>query len=120
MKCNVRNFLRCHHLSSWLKVLIGNQTREKLRSWFAPPNPSVNHNTACGTQHDGTAEWFIRGSTFGEWKKNGFLLWIRGNRMLLKHFHTFMTVNVVWFFSGVWQEYPLVRSYTTIPVIRNL
>ncbi|KAI0274204.1 hypothetical protein BGY98DRAFT_1188657 [Russula aff. rugulosa BPL654] len=55
------------------------QSREKLRTWLAPPNPSVNHNTAHDTQHDGTANWFIQGPTFDEWKTNGSLLWIRGN-----------------------------------------
>jgi hypothetical protein len=57
-----------------------NQSREKLRSWLAPPNPSVNHNIACDLQHHGTATWFIEGNRFREWKANGSLLWIRGNR----------------------------------------
>ena len=57
--------------------------RDKLRSWLSPPDPSVNHNTACKTQHGGTATWFIQGSTFQDWKKNGSLLWVRGNRTLL-------------------------------------
>ena len=61
--------------------------------WLAPPNPSINHNTARATQHDGTAEWFISGSTFDEWKTDGSLLWIRGNRMLIRPFHTFMIAN---------------------------
>ncbi|KAH9985049.1 ankyrin repeat-containing domain protein, partial [Russula compacta] len=51
----------------------------ELRTWLSPPDPSINHNTACETQHDGTARWFIQGSTFRDWKKNGSLLWIRGN-----------------------------------------
>ncbi|KAH9960939.1 hypothetical protein BC827DRAFT_1206419 [Russula dissimulans] len=32
-----------------------NQSREKLQSWLCPPNPSINHNIACDTRHDGTA-----------------------------------------------------------------
>src|SRR5260370_38243903 len=56
--------------------------QEKLRSWISPPDPSVNHITASKTQRGGTAKWFIQGSTFQDWKKNGSLLWIRGNRML--------------------------------------
>ena len=60
----------------------GIQSRDQLRTWLAPPNFSINHNTACGTQHDGTTKWFIEGGAFDEWKKNGSLLWIRGNRML--------------------------------------
>ncbi|KAF8500753.1 ankyrin repeat-containing domain protein [Russula emetica] len=59
--------------------MLVNQSRKELRQWLAPPNPSINHNTACNTQHDGTAEWFIQGSTFDQWKTNGSLLWIRGN-----------------------------------------
>ena len=54
--------------------------RDKLRSWLSPPDPSVNHNTACKTQHGGTATWFIQGSIFRDWKMNGSLLWVRGNR----------------------------------------
>ncbi len=74
-------------------MFIGNQSREKLREWLAPPNPSINHNTARGTQHGGTAKWFLQGNTFDEWKENGSLLWIRGNRTLLSLYHPFMTAN---------------------------
>jgi len=56
-----------------------NQSREKLRTWLLPPNPSINHNVVYDAYHYGSAMWFIQGSTFGEWKKNGSLLWIRGN-----------------------------------------
>jgi len=56
-----------------------NQLQEKLRTWLSPPDPSINHNTAHKTQHSGTATWLIEGDTFREWKKNGSLLWIRGN-----------------------------------------
>ena len=64
-------------------MLTGNQMQEKLRSWIAPPDPSVNHNTACKIQHAGTARWFLQGSTFQDWKKNGSLLWLCGNRTTL-------------------------------------
>ncbi|KAH9955033.1 hypothetical protein BC827DRAFT_912226 [Russula dissimulans] len=56
-----------------------NQSQEKLRTWLSPPDPSINHNTAYKTQHNGTATWFIQGNTFREWKQSGSLLWIRGN-----------------------------------------
>ncbi|KAI0291192.1 hypothetical protein B0F90DRAFT_402769 [Multifurca ochricompacta] len=56
-----------------------NQSREKLRGWLSPPNPSINHNIARETHHGGTATWFTEGGTFDEWKTNGSLLWIRGN-----------------------------------------
>jgi len=57
--------------------------RDKFRAWLSPPDPSINHNTACEIHHGETATWFIEGSTFQEWKENGSLLWIRGNRMVL-------------------------------------
>jgi len=75
-------------------MLTGEQKRTKFRTWLSPPNPSVNHNTACDIQHKGTATWFIQGSKFKEWKKNGSLLWIRGNRMFLPACQYFTTVNV--------------------------
>ena len=74
-------------------VFTGNRSRTELRRWLTPPNPSIDHNTACSKHHDGTAEWFIQGSTFDEWKTNGSLLWIRGNRMLLLPYPTCMIAN---------------------------
>ena len=62
------------------KMRTGDQLREKLRSWLSPPDPSINHNIACGTQHEGTGMWFIQGNKFDEWRKTSSLLWIRGNR----------------------------------------
>jgi hypothetical protein len=58
--------------------------KSKFRAWLSPPDPSINHNTACDIHHNGTASWFIQDSRFREWKENGgSLLWIRGNRMFL-------------------------------------
>src|SRR5579863_97932 len=74
-------------------MLTGNQLREKLRAWLSPPNPSINHNIACDTHHEGTAAWFIRGTMFDEWKTNGSLLWIYGNRAPLPHL-SFMVANI--------------------------
>jgi len=47
-------------------------------TWLTPPDPSTNHNIACEAHHNGTAQWFIQGSTFSEWKALGSLLWIHG------------------------------------------
>ncbi|KAF8269136.1 hypothetical protein EI94DRAFT_1725834 [Lactarius quietus] len=58
----------------------GNQWQEDLRKWFSSPDPSTNHIISCGAQHEGTAEWFFRGSIFDKWKINGSLLWIHGKR----------------------------------------
>ena len=62
-------------------VFAGRQVRESLRKWVTPPDPSTNHTIACGIQHDGSAQWFFRGSIFSEWKSTGSLLWIYGKRM---------------------------------------
>lgn len=59
------------------------QLRAELRKWLNPPNPSINHNAACATQHAGTATWFTKGVAFSKWKNDNTLLWIRGNRTLL-------------------------------------
>ena len=74
-------------------MLTGNQLRGELREWLSPPNPSINHNTACDIKHEGTAMWFIQGNKFKEWKKNGSLLWIRGNRVFLPC-QLFITIKV--------------------------
>jgi hypothetical protein len=68
-------------------------SKEKLRTWLSPPDPSINHNTACATQHEGTARWFIQGSTFREWRENGSLLWIRGNRVFIPSLPPFMILS---------------------------
>ncbi|KAF8492977.1 hypothetical protein F5888DRAFT_857450 [Russula emetica] len=55
------------------------QLRENLRRWLSPPDPSTNHNIACGAHLKGTATWFLQGSTFQEWQSSSSLLWINGN-----------------------------------------
>jgi len=65
--------------------LTGKQLEEKLRAWFSPPDPSIDHTTAREIQRRGSATWFIQGSTFKEWKtrNDSSLLWIRGKRTVL-------------------------------------
>ena len=59
----------------------GDQLQERFRRWLSPPDPSINHNTARKAHHEGTAEWFIHGDTFAEWKSTtGSVLWIHGKR----------------------------------------
>jgi hypothetical protein len=64
-------------------ILAGGQLRANLRKWLSPPDPSTNHNIACGAHLKGTATWFLQGSTFQTWKSSSSLLWIHGKRMLL-------------------------------------
>ncbi|KAH9983483.1 hypothetical protein BJV74DRAFT_618971 [Russula compacta] len=58
--------------------------QQDLQSWLSPPDPWKNHNIARETSHSGTADWFVHGDTFSEWKRSGpgSLLWIHGKRML--------------------------------------
>ncbi|KAH9031827.1 hypothetical protein EDB84DRAFT_1578712 [Lactarius hengduanensis] len=55
-----------------------NELHKDLRKWVAPPDPSVNYNTASGAHHEGTAEWCTKGNTLANWKTSGSLLWIHG------------------------------------------
>ncbi|KAH8989880.1 hypothetical protein EDB86DRAFT_1841816 [Lactarius hatsudake] len=54
------------------------RSRKKSRKWLSPPDPSQNQNVACEVCYDGTATWFIQGTTFLEWRTRGSLLWIHG------------------------------------------
>ena len=59
--------------------------RQELRKWASPPDPSTNHNIACGASHKQVAGWFFEGSKIKEWKSTGSLLWIYGKRTLFVH-----------------------------------
>jgi hypothetical protein len=72
------NFISANYRA--LPILSGNQLRESIHKWLSPPDPSTNHNIACGTDHKKTASWFFQGSIFQEWKSTGSLLWIHGKR----------------------------------------
>ena len=63
-----------------LHVILENQLRENVHEWLSLPDPSTNHNIACGTHHKKTATWFFEGSIFREWKSTGSLLWVHGKR----------------------------------------
>ncbi|KAH9031136.1 hypothetical protein EDB85DRAFT_1383949 [Lactarius pseudohatsudake] len=52
--------------------------RKILKEWVFPPDPSTNHDVAYELHHGGTAQWFLQGGMFGEWKSTGSLLWIHG------------------------------------------
>ena len=58
----------------------GKHLRESVQEWLSPPDPSKNHNIACGTYHKKTAKWFFQGRIYQEWKSTGSLLWVHGKR----------------------------------------
>jgi len=101
------------------KIRTGDCLREKFRTWLSPPDPSVNHNTACDTQHEGTGMWFIQGNKFNEWRKTSSLLWVRGNRTFLLLVNLYVTINLfpLFFFSaGSGKSILWYAAFPTIPV----
>jgi hypothetical protein len=67
--------------SRLLHITTGNHLRDNLRTWLSPSNPSTNHNIACDAHHEGSAQWFFRGSIYKQWKSTGSLLWVHGKRV---------------------------------------
>jgi hypothetical protein len=70
--------------------------QDDIRSWFSPPDPWKNHNIARRSRHNGTADWFIQGDTFSEWKLSGpsSLLWVHGKRELPPNVFYFVELMV--------------------------
>jgi hypothetical protein len=66
-----------------LVSLAGKLTRQDLRKWLSPPDPSTNHNIAHRAQHEGTAMWFFECEIYKKWKSNPSLLWVHGKRTFL-------------------------------------
>ena len=64
----------------------GDILQEGIFRWLSPPDPWKNHQTACKSRHRGTADWFIQGNTFSEWRMSevpSSLLWVHGKRQLI-------------------------------------
>ena len=67
----------------------GDSLQKDIFGWLSPPDPWKNHHTACESRHPGTAEWFIHGNTFPEWRTSeapSSLLWVHGKRVLIPSF----------------------------------
>jgi hypothetical protein len=67
----------------------GDSLQKDIFGWLSPPDPWKNHHAACKSRHRGTAEWFIHGKTFPEWRTSevpGSLLWVHGKRLLIPSF----------------------------------
>lgn len=83
-----RAFNKCSVLPKVAKLtFVGDQLQENFRRWLSPPDPSKNYNIARKAHHEGSAEWFVRGNMFCEWKQaTSSLLWIHGKRTCLPIF----------------------------------
>ena len=118
IKSNVR-----HHFASSvhyrpLHITSEKQLRESIHKWLSPPNPSTNHNIACGTHHKKAATWFFQGSIFREWKSTSSLLWIHGKRVsspTTHRIHSDAILNCSW----LRQEYSLVSGCLALSIIRD-
>ena len=68
-------------------MVTGNQLRQDLHRWLAPPDPSTNHNIACNAHHKGTATWFFEGRMYKDWKSESSesLLWVHGKRASMSY-----------------------------------
>jgi hypothetical protein len=67
----------------------GDSLQHDIFRWLLPPDPWKNHHHACKLRCPGTAEWFIQGNTFSEWKASkvpGSLLWVHGIRLSIPSF----------------------------------
>jgi hypothetical protein len=67
----------------------GDYFQERILEWLLPPDPWENHHDGSKLRHRGTAEWFIQGSTFLEWRMSevpGSLLWVHGKRLSIPCF----------------------------------
>ena len=62
--------------------MTGEKLEKNIRRWLSPPDPRKNHNISRGSRHNGTAAWFVGGSTLSDWKSFGpsSLLWVHGKR----------------------------------------
>ena len=86
-----------------------------LRRWLCPPDPSTNHNIACGFHHKKTATRFLEGSIFQEWKSVGSLLWVHGKRVSCPTSHPIPSDDILKC-SWLRQEYPLVRGRLALSI----
>ena len=57
--------------------------KDAINKWLDPPDLEESLNRVRQARHKGTAEWFLRGSQFEQWKSSGTLFWIHGMRMFI-------------------------------------
>ena len=106
------NFINANYRP--LRIISENQLRENIHKWLSPPDPSTNHNIACGTYHKKAATWFFEGTFFREWKSAGSLLWIHGKRAPSPTSYPILSDDIL-NCSWLRQEYSLVSRYLALP-----
>ena len=92
----------------------GDCLQKDIFGWLSPPDPWKNHYAACKLRHPGTAEWFIYGNTFTEWRTSDVpssLLWVHGKRLSIPSFCGSTATKICFRFrSGRWKKCVLVRE----------
>jgi hypothetical protein len=79
----------------------GDSLQKDIFGWLSPPDPWKNHHAACKLRHPRSAEWFIHGNMFPEWKTSeGSLLWVHGKRLLILSFVVQQRLNILFVFTA--------------------
>jgi len=102
-------------------TLIEKLSRQDVRKWLSPPDPSTNHDTVHSTKHEGTATWFLQADIYNKWKSTPSLLWIHGKRKFLLGIFPSASLHSKGscLHSWLWQERPLVRGFYFHPTSVN-
>jgi hypothetical protein len=103
----------------------GDTLQKDIFGWLSPPDTWEIHYAACKSRHSGTAEWFIHGNTFPEWRASevpSSLLWVHGKRPLIPSLCAGPAVTkfCFWFRSRRWKKRFLVREMFIFPSRENL
>ena len=81
----------------------GDSLQKDILGWLSPPDSWKNYHTACESRLRGTAEWFIHGNTFLEWRMcevPSSLLWVHGKRSLIPGFCGPTETNILFGFPA--------------------
>jgi hypothetical protein len=101
----------------------GDNLQKDIFGWLSAPVPWTNHYSACKLRHPGTAEWFIHGNTFPEWRASevpSCLLWVHGKRLSIRSFCGLTETYYYWFRSWRREKHFLVRDIIMFPSRENL
>jgi hypothetical protein len=97
----------------------GDNLQQDIIKWLSPPDYSNNHHSTCELRHPGSAEWFIQGNTFSEWKSSDVsvsLLWVHGNRAFMPSSYDLVETEILVFQSGCGKKRTLVGRTSDVLV----
>ncbi|KAL8881935.1 MAG: hypothetical protein Q9198_000968 [Flavoplaca austrocitrina] len=72
----VKDFMEATRGRAYLEDL--EKENRSIREWLSAPDPSVNHNRAQQSHHEGTGLWFLESDMFNRWKQQSTLSWLHG------------------------------------------